>query len=210
MPGRPFDINRLDPMALQALTDAVQAAQRIIMKESQLISPTTTHWEMSTDLGVYGRRYLLRAAVAYSGIGANLYKDAIYAGTIQDSTGEDLTGTHKYVVHFAKGQFPPVDPKAFWSVTLYNRPEENLFASPNGRNALGSPEAQDHAVCENPDGSLDFYIQADSPPNPTSIAARNWLPSPAGLNFTLLLRMYMPDQLVIDQQWIPPAVQRVD
>lgn len=210
VPGQPFNINQLDPVTRQALEDSVEEAQQIIMKAAQNVSLTKTNWSMATDLGVYGRQYLLRATIAFSGLGANLYKDAIYAGAFEDSTGEALNGAHQYVIHFAKSQFPPVDPKAFWSVTLYNRPAENLFASPNGRNALGIPEAQDHAVCANSDGSLDFYIQADAPPGPTSIAYCNWLPSPAGKDFVLLLRMYMPDQTVIDGPWVPPAVQRVD
>jgi hypothetical protein len=95
-------------------------------------------------------------------------------------------------------------------VTLYNRPAENLFDSPNGRNALGIPMAQGHAVCQNPDGSLDLYIQADPPSDSNSIASCNWLPSPAGAEFTLLLRMYMPETSVIDGQRVPPAVRRVD
>jgi hypothetical protein len=210
VPGRPFNINQLNPVTRQALEDAVEEAQQIIVEEAQKGTSTTTYWNMSTDLGAYGRQYLLRAAVAYSGLGANLYKDAIYAGAYRDSTGADLNGAHQYVLHFAQGQFPPVDPKAFWSVTLYNRPQENLFASPNGRNALGIPEAQDHSVCENPDGSLTFYIQEAQPdPNTEPTKYCNWLPAPPG-QFILLLRMYMPDQAVIDQQWVPPAVQRVD
>ena len=67
----------------------------------------------------------MRAVIAFSGLGANLYKDAIYAGAFMDSAGKDLNGAHRYVLHFAHGQLPSVDPKAFWSVTLYNRPEEN-------------------------------------------------------------------------------------
>ncbi len=70
----------------------------------------------------------------------------------------------------------------------------------NREESLGIPMAQDHAVCQNSDGSLDLYVQADPPPDPTSIAYCNWLPSPAGAEFTRLLRMYMPDQAVINGQ----------
>ncbi|MFZ0594635.1 MAG: hypothetical protein WAM39_29530 [Bryobacteraceae bacterium] len=37
---------------------------------------TDTGWIMALDLGTYGTEYLERAAVAYGGVGANLYKDA--------------------------------------------------------------------------------------------------------------------------------------
>ena len=211
-PGKPFEINRLSPTARQALEDAYVRAQEIVVQESQNLNFTTTNWSMSLDLGVYGRRYLERAAIAYGALGANLYLDAVYAGALKDGDGNPLHGDKKYTLHFAKDQFPPSDPKAFWSVTLYNRPEENLYASPNGINALGIPPAQGHSVCLNGDESLTFYIQSTPPSSDTtSVEYCNWLPSPPGKNFLLLLRMYWPGEDLFKHihPWIPPAVQLV-
>jgi hypothetical protein len=75
---------------------------------------------MNTDtMGVYGNYYLKRAIVALVGLGANLPEDAVYPLNIGDGEGKPLTGTNKYVLHFAKNEIPPA--KAFWSVTLYDK-----------------------------------------------------------------------------------------
>jgi hypothetical protein len=60
----------------------------------------------------------------------------------------------------------------------------------------------------NPDGSLDIYIQSQSPGKDKEA---NWLPAPAG-DFKLMLRMYWPtekDPSILDGTWQPPAVERV-
>jgi hypothetical protein len=59
----------------------------------------------------------------------------------------------------------------------------------------------------NPDGSVDLYIQNDSP---GADKESNWLPSPAG-KFVLMLRMYWPnekDPSIIDGSWKIPSVTK--
>src|SRR5262249_17356801 len=77
-----------------------------------------TGWTVLLDLGSYGTRYAERALVALVGLGANLTADAIYPMARVDADGKALSGAAKYVIHFDKGQTPPVN--AFWSVTMYN------------------------------------------------------------------------------------------
>lgn len=209
VPGERFNLKRINRMARVALQDAVPTAQNLIIKETQLGSLTTTNWSMNTKLGVYGRRYLLRASIAYGGLGANLYKDAVYAGVYLDSTGTNLNGANNqnYTLTFAANSLPPANSAAFWSVTLYNRPEENLYENTLGRNALGIPSAQDHLPCPNSDGSYTFYIRNVSPdPNTEPLEYCNWLPAPAD-EFILLLRIYWPGRSLLDGDWIPPAVK---
>ncbi|HET6469131.1 MAG TPA: DUF1254 domain-containing protein [Geminicoccaceae bacterium] len=219
VPGRPFEIRRLDPATRRALEEGYAKGQELVAKEAQQLNLTSSNWSMSLDLGVYGHRYLERAAVAYGGLGANLYLDAVYAGAIFDAECQPtlnvdcdpLDGSqHRYVVHFEADGLPPVDPRAFWSVTLYNRPLENLFDNEIGRYALGIPAAQGHLPCFNDDGSLDLYIQAARPADDTSIEFCNWLPAPEG-EFLLLLRMYWPGPELFQatDPWVPPAVQRL-
>ena len=57
------------------------------------------------------------------------------------------------------------------------------------------------------DGSLTLYIQHDEPD--TSEGRANWLPAPTG-PFYVVLRVYLPDQSVIDGAWEPPPVERID
>jgi hypothetical protein len=59
------------------------------------------------------------------------------------------------------------------------------------------------------DGSLDVYIQKDSP---SEEHKANWLPAPDG-HFNLTLRMYWPKDRspsILDGSWVPPAVMKVD
>jgi hypothetical protein len=38
----------------------------------------------------------------------------------------------------------------------------------------------------------------------------NWLPAPANGDFSLTLRLYWPQESVLDKSWVPPAVQPVE
>ncbi len=85
------------------------------------------------------------------------------------------------MIHFDKGQFPPV--KAFWSLTLY---DPDFFFVPNSINRYEL--SQRNKFITNPDGSVDMYLQADSP---GKAKEANWLPAPKG-KFSLVMRMYWP------------------
>ena len=120
----------------------------------------------------------------------------LYLNTTVDDKGEHLTGERSYVLHFAKGQEPPV--KGFWSVTMY---DQHFFFVPNQIRRYQISPTQS-PVTHNPDGSLDVYIQRNSP---GLAKEKNWLPSPSG-PFVLMLRMYWPEEAVINGTWKPPAV----
>ncbi len=95
--------------------------------------------------------------------------------------GAKYNGANKYVMHFAKGELPPVD--GFWSLTMYN--EQFFFvANPINRYSISAR----NSLKSNADGSTDLYIQNVSPGKDKE---SNWLPAPAG-DFTLMLRLYWP------------------
>ncbi len=156
-------------------------------------------WQLSYGTGDYGINYMFRAAIAYLGLGANLVEDAFYPASYTDANGAKYNSDQKYILHFAQDQIPPVN--GFWSLSMYN--DKIMFVdNPINRYSLGS--LSDPPLVQNPDGSLDIYIQRDAP---DEAKTPNWLPAPASGVFSLTLRLYWPKQPVLDRTWIPPAVQ---
>ena len=105
------------------------------------------------------------------------------------------------MLRFPKGQLPPAD--AFWSLTMY---DEDFFFVPNAikRNDL----AQRDKLVANADGSIDLYLQAESPGKDKEA---NWLPAPKG-KFQLVMRIYAPKKSppsILDGTWTPPPVTKV-
>jgi hypothetical protein len=197
VPGRPFDESKLGRHAKAILQDLPQRAQERILAVSSDLD-AVNGWQYSTNLGRYGRNYDLRAYIAYVGLGANLPQDAIYPIASVDNLGLSLDGSRKYVLHFDKGEQPPV--KGFWSVTMY---DPHYFFVPNPLNRYQISPTQS-PVTTNADGSLDIYVQHD---NPGADKLKNWLPAPTG-PFVLMMRLYWPDQSVIDGTWKPPGIRQ--
>jgi hypothetical protein len=56
----------------------------------------------------------------------------------------------------------------------------------------------------NADGSLDLYVQAESP---GAEKEANWLPV-GKAPFTLLMRLYSPKGEVLDGSWTPPPLKQ--
>jgi hypothetical protein len=198
-PGKKFSMQGLDPATKTALEKGVQEARQEIVAEARKPRGKLVNgWILPYNLGSYGTKYLDRAAIAWVGLGANLPADAIYPMTRVDGEGKPLNGQNKYVVHFAKDQIPPV--KAFWSVTMYND-KQFFVANPLNRYAIGDRDQ----LKFNPDGSLDLYIQHESPGTDKE---SNWLPAPQD-SFNLIMRLYWPKKPVLDGTGAPPPVKRV-
>jgi hypothetical protein len=195
-PGKSFDGSKVDA---NTLARAASAAMKIMSDKLPTISRVTNGWQMNTDtMGVYGNYYLKRAIVAMAGLGANQVEDAIYPINLADADGKTVVGENKYVLHFAKDELPPVD--AFWSLTMYDD-EGFQVANPMNRFAIGDRDS----LKFNPDGSLDLYIQHESPgPDKES----NWLPAPKSGALSLTMRLYAPRPEVADGRWNPPAIKR--
>ncbi len=189
----------LDPAVREGLIRAIPDAEQIV-KEAWANVPgkKINGWTFSTDIGTYGNNYLTRAAVAEGGLAANLPQEAVYPKAQTDSDGTPLNGGSRYMMHFAQGNFPPVN--AFWSVTTYNASTYMLVPNPISRYAIGD---RTPGLQYNPDGSLDIYIQHDAPEGKES----NWLPTPED-HFYLILRMYQPKQEVLDGSYQIPPVRK--
>ena len=115
--GKSFDLDQADPAVQKGLASAPEDAQKLMAWKVPTLARIANGWSMNTDtMGVYGNYYLKRAIVTQLGLGANLPEDAIYPLNLADDTGKPLDGASNYILHFDKGQTPPVN--AFWSVTL--------------------------------------------------------------------------------------------
>lgn len=201
VPGKDFDISKLDPGIARSLAKAPAVAQEKIMAHFKDAGTLENGWTFSTKAGVYGTDYLQRALITAIGLGANRPQDAVYPTSTVDAAGQRYGGAKKYVVHFDKGLTPPVN--AFWSITMY---DADYFFVDNPLNKYTVSPRNDLKF--NADGSLDIYIQNTSPGQDKEA---NWLPAPSG-DFVLMMRLYWPkttNPSIIDGTWKLPAVKPV-
>jgi hypothetical protein len=203
VPGATFDPAHLDPAVAAALQASVSAAFDKLHEASHKVSQPVNGWQIPPlTLGKFGTDYGLRAVIALIAYGANLPEDAVYPTTFIDADGKPLDGANRYTLHFPKGAAPPVN--AFWSLTMYD-PQSFFVANPANRYAVSSWMP----LISNADGSIDIYIQHDSP----GVAKEaNWLPAPSSA-FNVTLRMYWPRTdapSILNGTWKPPAVTRAN
>jgi hypothetical protein len=200
-PGERFDARALDPEIAQGLENSVAAAIERLAQAAKQTGNGANGWRVPPAfLGNYGGNYMARAAIALVAFGANLPADAVYPTAFVDAEGNPLDGSHRYTLHFAPGQTPPVN--AFWSITMYN-PESFFVDNPIGRYAISSWMP----LKQKKDGSIDIYLQHDAPGKDRD---PNWLPAPSS-GFNVTLRMYWPKSespSILDGTWKPPGVIR--
>ena len=203
VPGQAFDPSKLDLID----REAIRLVPKLAVLEMGLHlkrQPTTNGWLYFTrGVGDFGTDYLLRGMANLLGPGWNRPQDAVYPLSQKDPNGDDYDGAkHNYVMRFEKGQMPPA--AAFWSLTLY---DADFFFVPNQINRYDL--AKRDPLITNPDGSVELYIQADSPGKDKEA---NWLPAPKG-KFVLVMRIYAPLETrpsILDGTWTPPSVKPVD
>jgi hypothetical protein len=199
VPGQDFDPSKLGAFDKEAIKAVPKLAQAKIMEFFKKAGAPINGWMFTTKTGIYGTDYLDRALITAIGLGANRPQDAVYPTGQKDGSGNDFdAASKKYVIHFDKGQMPPVD--GFWSITMY---DEHYFFVPNPLNRYTL--SQRNKFVTNADGSVDLYLQADSP---GKAKEANWLPAPKA-KFIPMLRLYWPKQTppsIIDGSWKPPAV----
>ena len=201
VPGKAFDMGKLDPAVQAALKDLPQRALKKIEANKDSLGKVVDSWTISM-VGEYGTDYMKRAVVAAFGWPANLKEDAVYPYTEVNSAGAKLTGANKYTLTFPKGQTPPVD--GFWSITMYEI-DEGWWFVPNPLNKFTVSMRNNPKF--NDDGSLTLYFQNTSP---GADKEANWLPAPKG-EFLPMLRMYWPKEntpSILNGTWTPPRVEK--
>lgn len=200
-PGKSFSLASASKEIQDALNAAPADALPAIKNAWSKAGILANGWRTNvTAIGTYGTDYLHRAGVAYGGYGANPIEEALYPTAFADVDGQPFDSGKRYVLHFEKDQIPPV--RAFWSLTMYD--DRQLFtANPIDRYAIGDRDK----LAYNADGSLDLYIQSESPGKDKEA---NWLPAPKSGTFTMNMRLYWPKAVARDGTWAPPPVKRLD
>lgn len=193
--GKAGALADLRPAVVEGLRQGHAAAMAMI--EGHTTSPSKAPWRYSTRLGRYGDDLMLRAATAFKGLGALAASQALYLMTDHDSDGQPLHGAHVYRIRFDDGGDLPAD--AFWSVTVYGA-DRYLAANTLQRFALGNRSALERGS----DGALEIMVSHRRPPGPQS----NWLPAPDG-RFYLILRLYHPQQRMLQGQYRLPELERI-
>ena len=190
----------LSPDLQSALEQGLKAKQAEYSKAFYEGTAQSEAWLFNIDpgMGDWGTDFARRAYWAMWGLGTNISKDAVYGVTQLDSNLAPLQGENTYLIRFEPEALPPTN--AFWSITNYDI-EGYLERNPMDRYSLGS----NHDLSYNADGSLDVYL-SHSPPDDESL---NWVPAPAG-EFKTLLRIYWPEERVLEGNWSLPDVQRLE
>ena len=197
VPGEDFDFASLEPEVAKGLKGVPKKALARIMDHYKDSGAEINGWDFTLKTGLYGYDYPQRAFITAIGLGANRPQDSVYPTSEVDAAGKHYSGTNKYVLNFPKGKTPPV--KGFWSLTMY---DAEFFFVPNELNRYNLSSRSKFNY--NKDGSVDLYIQKDSPGKDKEA---NWLPAPDG-KFVLMLRLYWPQREVLDGKWAPPAVKK--
>jgi hypothetical protein len=201
VPGQDFDASKLGLLDEELVRAVPKLAAVKIMEYFRHMKPVNG-WIVTTKTGIYGTDYIQRALITAIGLGANRPQDAIYPTSRAAGNGRPYDGaSKKYVMHFKKGQMPPVN--GFWSLTMY---DSHYFFVPNSLNRYTL--SQRNKFVTNADGSVDLYLQADSP---GEAKEANWLPAPKAA-FIPMLRLYWPKERppsILDGTWRPPAITAV-
>lgn len=198
--GKEFDASKLSADFAKRIPEI--AFDRIMLQFK--VNKDVQHidgWNFTTKTGLYGTDYLMRALITAIGLGANRPQDAVYPTSLKDASDRAYEGANNYVIHFDKGQTPPAE--GFWSITMYDA-GYFFVANPINRYSISAREN----LKANADGSIDLYIQKDSP---GADKESNWLPAPAG-KFILMMRLYWPKEntpSILDGTWTIPPVKKV-
>ncbi|WP_201778951.1 DUF1254 domain-containing protein [Rhodopirellula islandica] len=199
--GKTFDPAKLTPEMTAAFEQGRAQAWKAYAQDARKLQEGVI-----TSGDVFGtRQYLngnyLRRWLATIGIYGNSKQEAMYPVYQVDSSGDPLTGTHRYTLTFQQGQYPPV--KAFWSLTMYKLPSSLLVANPIHRYLINSPMLPQ--LKKNADGGVTIYVQNESPGKERE---SNWLPAPDG-PFSMYMRLYWPSEAALDGSWKAPKLDKV-
>ena len=197
-PNSDFDLDNLDEATQRGLQKGLEAGRAIVKASEVRTTPSRNGWMIPDKAGRYGFDYMQRASVVANGY-ANLPEESTYGAALTDNLDEMLSGSHQYKLHFPAGELPPVN--GFWSITPYKIPEKLVAENAIGRYSIGD---RTENIQYNADGSLTLWLQHEAPADKT----KNWLPIPSGF-FMTVVRMYEPQEVILNKTYTLPRIERV-
>ena len=156
-------------------------------------------WSSTAAYPSFGDDYWFRATANFGGIWWNSSNEAVYEMLHTDATGNTPTGDTAYTMRFEPGRTPDTVAQAFWSLTIYGKPDYMLVPNPISRYNVSYRSD----LATDDDGAITIHL---APELPAGIPESNWLPTPAGKAFTADLRVYLPTDDVRDGTWTPPPL----
>ena len=195
-----FAPDLFSPAQRDAIRRGFERAREDVRLASLNLGVERNGWTTNYHGPRFGTDNMLRAAVAKDQIFVAVPEEAIYPVGRVDADGAKLDGSYRYRIRFAPGQLPPVD--AFWSITAY---DDTGFMIPNAENRYSVGDRTE-GLAKDEDGGVTVEVSARKP---TEGAKVNWLPVAAGAPFYLMMRLYRPRREVLDQTWVPPAIERL-
>ena len=104
------------------------------------------------------------------------------------------------MISFEKTELPPVD--GFWSLTIYDSATTAMVPNKLKRYSIGD---RTRSLVTDKSSALRICIQNHEPVDPDC----NWLPGPRG-EFYLIIRLYAPQATVINGDWKPAPIIKVN
>jgi hypothetical protein len=202
-PGAVFPPNGVSQDWLSNIIDGHKAAREKIYTELGKIESSAgmfgTRGELVEKHGEF--MYLIRATGAAGGIYGNPDAETFYPSYLQDQDHNPLDSSiHNYTLKI------PLDMPAesFWSVTMYDGKTRFLVENDIDRYLINSPMWKD--LKKDGDGGATLYLQKESPGTDKE---SNWLPAPNG-PMSVLMRLYIPQEIVLSGQWQQPPIEISD
>lgn len=158
-------------------------------------------WSVAYVVGKFGDDVAARDVINYGGLWGNTANEAIYFIGLTDSDKQPLSGSKTYEIRFPKGGLPDSQVHGFWSVTLYTTPDYRV--APNALNRYSINNVSH--IKPSADGTTSIWL---APTQPKGVPSSNWLPTPAGKDYSLNFRMYVAKPDVLGGQWFPPPIQQ--
>jgi hypothetical protein len=184
--GKPWKREDVDLLILEHMKRAAQQIGVMMMPLLPILGNAADGWIIPTsNVGMPGADFPIRAIVAAFGLTSNTPVEAIYYTGVRDSSGQMLTGSRRYAITFKDPmRYITAIPPGFWSISMYDNATGYTVPNAIDRYTLGS----DDDLKRNPDGSFTLHVQRD---NPGPEREANWLPAPAG-PFYMIIRVYAP------------------